>query len=169
MTAKAVPKKSAAENAESAKRGLDAITQLRVEEIAVTLREGTFRHGVTLKGFQAKWGLCYQRVGELSSYAAKKVRAEVTDTDQVAAVGFAAIKRIADEAMTGTDEKGNDCGHRKLALAAYDTWITKSGAAAPTKAVVGVTSDLALLSDEQLEARKAEVLARLAGKGGAGE
>ncbi len=160
MPAKAVPKK----NASTKPNGLHALTESRVEEIAATVRDGSFRHGVTLAGFEAKWKLCTQRIHELSSLAMKKVRAEVTDPEHVAATGFAAIKRIADEAMLDADKDGNNAGHRALALRAYDTWLTKSGVAAPSKAAVHVTGDYSQLTDEQLEARKLEVIARLVGK-----
>jgi hypothetical protein len=152
---KAAPEKASDKPAERTPK-LHQATADRVEAIAQTMRDGTFRHGVTLPAFRAKWGLCQQRVGELSTLAAKKVRAE-HDPDIVAAKGFSALERIADNAMADDDIES-----RKLALKAYDTWLVRSGAAAPTKATVAVTGDLSQLTDEQLEARKSEVLARLA-------
>ncbi len=105
------------------------------------------------------------RVHEISSAASKRVRAEVTDPDRVSAKGFAMLERIADEAMVDADEKGNNAGHRAIAIRAIDTWLTKSGVAAPTKQLVGVTGDLSLLSEEQLEMRQREIIARLTAKG----
>lgn len=97
--------------------------------------------------------------------ASKRVRAEVTDPERVAAKGFAMLERIAEEAVVGCDPKtGNNAAHLAVAIKAVDTWITKSGVAAPTKAVVGVTGDLSALTDEQLEERKRAVLARLGAK-----
>lgn len=100
-----------------------------------------------------------------SAIASKKVRAEVTDPDRVAAKGFAALESIADEARHGADDKGNTAAHLAVAVRAYDTWLTKSGVAAPSKAQVTVSGDLSALTDEQLEAREAEVLARIAARG----
>lgn len=135
---------------------------MRVEEIAQTLRACTFRNGVTLKDFAAKWGLSIQRVHELSGLASKKVRAEVTDPDRVAAKGFAGMEKIADDSMAAAeDDVENAATHRATALRAFDTWLTKSGVAAPTQSKVTVTG-LESLTDEQLEARKRELLARLA-------
>lgn len=144
--------------------GPDALSQARAEEIAVTLRDGTFRNGVTLRAFAAKWNLTEHRVYELSGLASKKVRAEVTDPDRVAAKGFAMLESIADEARHGADAKGNTAGHLAVAVKAVDTWLTKSGIAAPTKSAVHVTGDLSQLTDEQLEAREREVLARIAAR-----
>ncbi len=139
-------------------------TEVRVEEIAQTLRDGSYRHGVTLKAFAAKWGFTDHRVHELSGLAAKKVRAEVTDPDRVAAVGFARIAQIAEDAMVDADKDGNNAAHRKLALAATAEHLKLSGIAAPTKTQVAVSGDLSTLSDEQLEAREREVLARIAAR-----
>lgn len=135
--------------------GPDAASELRIEEIAQTLRDGTFRNGTTLQAFADRWGVTLHRVHELSGAASKKVRAEITDPDRVAAKGYAYLERIADDAMDG------DAMDRKLALAAVDTWLTKSGVAAPAKSAVHVTGDLTTLTDEQLDARKKDLIARL--------
>lgn len=141
-----------------------ALTESRVEEIAATLRDCSFRNGVTLPAFAAKWGLGMDRMHELSAIASRRVRAEVTDPDRVASKGFAMLEKIADDAIAHAEvDEENAAGHRAVAIKAVDTWITKSGVAAPTKAVVGVTGDLSALTDEQLEERKAAVLARLNG------
>ncbi len=143
-------------------------TELRVEEIAATLRDGSFRHGVTLAAFAAKWGVEVQRVHEISGLAAKKVRAEVTDPDLVASKGFSRLEQIAVDAMRDADQHGNNAQHRKLALAATAEHMKLSGVAAPTKALVSVSGDLSALTDEQLEAREAEVLARIAARAAKG-
>jgi len=143
-------------------QGPDESSELRAEEIAATLRDGTYRHGATLKGFQAKWGLSEQRVHELSAMASKKVRAELTDPDRARAKGFARLEKIAEEAMLDADEKGNNAGHRKVAIAATEAFFKLSGLTAPT--TVNVTG-LESLTDEQLEARERELLARIAARG----
>lgn len=141
--------------------GPTALTETRVEELAETLRNGTFRHGVTLKEFGAKWGLCIQRMGELSGLAAKKVRAESMGADHVAAKGFAMLERIASEAVAGCDPKtGNTAGHLAVAVRAVDTWLTKSGVAAPTQAKVSIESQIASLTDDQLAALEAHERAK---------
>ncbi len=101
---------------------------------------------------------------ELSGLAAKKVRAEVTDPEGVAARGFARIQKIADDAMLDADEKGNNAAHRKLALAATAEHLKLSGVAAPTKTQVAVSGDLSALTDEQLEALREKHLALAGGK-----
>lgn len=153
------------------REGAMAITESRIEAIAATLRDGSFRNGVTLPGFAKAWSLSAHRVAELSAEASKRVRAEVAgDHDRIAAKGFAMLERIADEAIVGCDDKGNNAGHLAVAIKAVDTWITKSGVAAPAKSLVAVGS-LDALTDEQLAAKKSELLARLSGKapGGTGE
>jgi hypothetical protein len=142
--------------------GPQPATEARAEEIAETIRDGSFRHGVTLKAFAEKWGLAYQRVAELSGLAAKKVRAELTDPETATARGFARLEKIAEEAMLDADEKGNNAQHRKVAIAATETFFKLSGLTAPTK--VNVTG-LESLTDEQLEARERELLARIQARG----
>ena len=146
--------------------GLRDITEARVEEIAATIRDGTFRHGVTLPGFRAKWQLCEQRVGELSSLANRKIAAEQEeDHARIRAKSFAALERIAERAEAGCDPKtGNDAGHLAVAIKAVDTLLVRSGAAVTQTQKVHVTGDLSALTDEQLEARKRELVARLKGE-----
>ncbi len=145
-------------------KGLPGNTETRIEEVASTIRDGSYRNGVTMVAFAAKWGVEIQRAHEISAIASKRVAAEVTDPDRVRAKGFAYLESIADEARHGADAKGNNAGHLAVAVKAIDTWLTKSGVAAPTKAVVSVSGDLSALTDEQLETREAEVLARIAAR-----
>lgn len=145
------------------KPGTTEATELRVEEIAQTLRDGTYRHGVTLKAFAAKWGFTAHRVAELSGMAGRKVRAEVTDPEHLAAKGYSRLERIADEAMVDADKDGNNAGHRRLAMQATAELLKLSGVAAPQASKVTVSSDLSALTDEQLEERARALLARLAG------
>ena len=140
--------------------------EMRVEKIAATLRDCTFRNGVTLQAFAAEWGESMDVVHAISAIASKRVRAEVTDPDRVASKGFAMLERIADEAMIDADEKGNNAAHRGIAIRAVDTWMKNSGVVAPTKSVTGVViGDLSALTDEQLDARAAELVAKLAKAG----
>ena len=118
---------------------------------------------MTLQAFAAKWGISLHRVHELSAIASKKVRDELTDPERATAKGFARLEKIADEAMAEADKDGNNAGHRKVAIAATETFFKLSGLGAATK--VNVTGDLSALSDEQLEAREREVLARIAARG----
>ncbi len=142
-----------------------AQAEVHVEEIAATLRNGSFRNGVTLQAFAAKWQVSLHRVYELSAIASKRVRAEVTDPERVAAKGFAMLESIADEARHACDPKtGNNAGHLAVAVKAVDTWLVRSGVAAPSKAQVSVSGDLSALTDEQLEAREKDVLARIAAR-----
>lgn len=142
-----------------------AKTEIRIEEIAATLRDGSYRNGSTLRDFAAKWGLTLDVVHTLSAQASKRVRAEVTDPDRVAAKGFAMLESIADEARHGADDKGNNAGHLAIAVKATAEWMKLSGVAAPTMSKVSVSGDLSALTDEQLEAREKEVLARIAARG----
>ena len=138
---------------------------MRVEQVAKTLRDCSFRNGETLQNFAKEWGVSIHRVHEISALASKRVRAEVTDPDRVAAKGFAMLEKIAEDAMIDADEKGNNAAHRAIAIRAVDTWMKNSGVIAPTKAVTGVViGDLSALTDEQLEARAAELVAKLAAK-----
>ena len=152
-------------NKPGSKPGLQEHTEERVEEIAAALRDGTFRHGVTLKAFAAKWGIGYQRVGELSSLANRKIAAEqAEDHACIRAKSFAALERIAERAEHGCDPKtGNDAGHLAVAIKAVDTWLVRSGAAIVQTQKLQVTG-LEQLTDEQLAERKREMLARLKGE-----
>lgn len=142
---------------------LNGTTDARVEEMAQTLRDGSFRPGVTIRAFAAKWGMSEDRAQDISALASKKVRGEYTEPDRVAAKGFAYLERIADEAVVGCDDKGNNAKHLAVAIKAVDTWLVRSGVAAPTKTLVGV-ADLTQLTDEQLEAKKRELVARMTAK-----
>ena len=144
--------------------GLHEATESRIEEIAATLRDGTFRHGVTLKAFAAKWGVQYQRVGELSSLANRKIAAEqAEDHARIRAKSFAVLERVIGRAEAGCDPKtGNDAGHLAVAIKAVDTLLVRSGAAVVQTQKVHVTGDLSALTDEQLQERKRELMARMA-------
>jgi len=145
--------------------GPHAQTEERTEAIAATIRDGSFKHGVTLRAFREKWDLSEHRVAELSTLAQKKIAAELAaDHDRIRAKGFAMLERIADEAEHSADAKGNTAGHLAVAIRAVDTWLTKSGAAAPAASTVKVESDLSGLSDEQLEAIRVILAAGKAGE-----
>lgn len=141
------------------------LTEARVEEIAATFRDGSFRHGVTLKAFREKWQVSEHRVAELSTLAQKKLGTELeADRERIRAKSFAALERIAARAESGSDPKtGNDAGHLAVAIKAVDTLLVRSGAAVVQTQKVHVTGDLSGLTDEQLAARKAELLERLKG------
>lgn len=145
------------------KPGPRELTEARVEEIAATFRDGSFRHGVTLKSFRVKWELSEHRVAELSTLAQKKIAAEqAEDHARIRAKAFAALERIAARAEAGCDPKtGNDAGHLAVAIKAVDTLLVRSGAAVVQTQKVQLSGDLSALTEEQLDARMAEIVAKL--------
>lgn len=149
------------------KPGIRDVTEGRVEEIAATFRDGTFRHGVTLKAFRHKWELSEGRVAELSTLAQKKIAAEqAEDHARIRAKSFAVLERVIERAEAGCDPKtGNDAGHLAVAIKAVDTLLVRSGAAVVQTQKVHVTGDLSALTDEQLQERKRELMARMAAEG----
>ena len=128
----------------------------RVNHIADMMRDLTFRTGRTGRALAALWGEPQWHVDVLTSEASRRVRAEFTDHDAVLSKVGVALDRVISEAMVGVGDAG-PC-HRDVIQAAK-LYAEVSGASAPQK--LEVSGDLTGLTDEQVAARKAAILARL--------
>ncbi len=121
----------------------------RIGHLATLFRRGAYVPGDTVRELAAEWELGEASVQDMVSQAARIVRLEIADPDRITIKSLSAIERIADEAMIGEDDDGQNLAYRKLALSAYGELMVKSGAAAPTRSIVA-SVDLTTLTDEQL-------------------
>lgn len=128
--------------------------ETRVEYVADLMRTLKFRTGVTGKALAKEWDLPLSYVGQVTVEASRRVRAELTDPDRVLSKVSVALDHVIDDAL--------DSGDRHAIIKAVQVWAQVTGAGAATK--VQVTNDLTALTPEQLQARKAEILARMTGK-----
>jgi len=118
------------------------------------MRELKFRTGVTGKALAVEWDLPMGVVSQITTEASRRVRAELGDHDRVLSKVSVALDRVIDEAI--------DKGDRHAVIKAVQVWAQVTGAGAAQK--VQLQQDLTALSPEQLQARKAEIIARLTGK-----
>jgi hypothetical protein len=120
------------------------------------MRDMTFRTGRTGRALAHLWGEPQWVVDSLTSEASRRVRIEFTDHDAVLSKVGVALDRVISEAMVGVGDAG-PC-HRDVIQAAR-LYAEVSGASAPQR--LEVSGDLTGLTDEQVAARKAAILARL--------
>lgn len=128
--------------------------ETRVEYVADMMRELTYRTGVTNKALAKEWDLPTGYVAQITTEASRRVRSELTDHDRVLSKVSVSLDRVIDDAISS--------GDRHAIIKACQVWAQVTGAGAATK--VQVQSDLTSMSPEQLQARKAEIIARLTGK-----
>lgn len=128
--------------------------ETRVEYVADMMRELTFRSGVTAKALCREWGLPRNYVAALTTEASRRVRAEVVHDDTVISTISLSLERVLHEALNS--------GDRHAVVKACQVWAQVTGAGAAAK--VTVQTELTSLTPEQLQARKAEIIARLTGK-----
>lgn len=129
--------------------------ETRVEYVAEMMRELTYRTGVTNKALAREWDLPTGYVAQITTEASRRVRKELADDhDRVLSKVCVSLDRVIDDALTS--------GDRHAIIKACQVWAQVTGAGAATK--VQVQNDLTAMSHEQLQARKAEIIARLTGK-----
>ncbi len=128
--------------------------EARVEYVADMMRELTYRTGVTNKALAREWDLPTGYVAQITTEASRRVRSELTDHDRVLSKVSVSLDRVIDDAISS--------GDRHAIIKACQVWAQVTGAGAATK--VQVQSDLTSMSPEQLQARKAEIIARLTGR-----
>lgn len=104
----------------------------------------------------ALWGVTPEWVTDLASIARKRRLAEVTDHENIKAMGGDALERIISDAMESDDPRD-----RANAIKAVDVWTNVMGASAPQKIDANITT----VDDDGL-ARK---LAGLVAAGAKGE
>lgn len=124
----------------------------RVQLIMRLIRRMKWRVGYTDRNIAAHWGVSVATIRSYSSEAFRRVKAEVTDPDATAATVCVALEKVVREGS----QKGL-AGHRSV-IEASKTWANIAGATAPTRIEIGA---LANMTDEQLQRRKAEIVARL--------
>lgn len=124
----------------------------RVQLIMRLIRRMKWRVGYTDRNIAAHWGLSVETIRGYSSEAFRRVKAEVTDPDATAATVCVALEQVVREGA----RKGL-AGHRSV-IEASKTWANIAGATAPTRIEIGA---LANMSEEQLQRRKEEIIARL--------
>jgi len=128
--------------------------ETRVEFVADLMRELKYRSGVTNKSLAAVWDQPSGYVAQVTTEASRRVRGELTDHDRVLSKVSASLDHVLDTAI--------ESGDRHAIIKACQVWAQVTGAGAATK--VQVQNDLTAMTPEQLQARKAEIIARLTGK-----
>jgi hypothetical protein len=118
------------------------------------MRELKYRTGVTNKGLVIAWNETTGYVAQVTTEASRRVRAEVVVDDHIVSTISMNLERLIADAV--------DKGDRHAIIKACQVWAQVTGAGAATK--VQVQNDLTAMSPEQLQARKAEIIARLTGK-----
>lgn len=126
----------------------------RVDYVADLMRELKYRSGVTNKDLAAVWDVPTGYVAQVTTEASRRVRSEVVNEDHVVSTISMNLERLIASAV--------ESGDRHAIIKACQVWAQVTGAGAATK--VQVQSDLTSMSPEQLQARKAEIIARLTGK-----
>jgi hypothetical protein len=144
------PRKSTPEQLELRKK----LHETRVEFVADMMRDLTYRTGVTNKALAREWDLPTGYVAQITTEASRRVRGELTDHDRVLSKVSVSLDRVIDDAISS--------GDRHAIIKACQVWAQVTGAGAATK--VQVQTDLTSMTPEQLQARKAEIIARLTGK-----
>lgn len=128
--------------------------ETRVEYVADMMRELRYRTGVTNKSLAREWDLPSGYVAQVTTEASRRVRAEVVQDDNVLSTISLSLDRVLHEAL--------DSGDRHAVIKACQVWAQVTGAGAATK--VQVQTELTSMTPEQLQSRKAEIIARLTGK-----
>lgn len=138
-------------------------TAERVEVIAGMMRRVKWVRGRSAGELAKKWGLSEKHVRELSAEASRVVRAELStaEREDAATLSLLALeKMVADslDAAEQCEESGHAVPHRRVAIEALRDLRALTGANAPARAEVNVTSDM---PTEKLEAMLAEAVAVL--------
>lgn len=102
-------------------------TEERVEFIAAMMRELTFVRGETHKVLAERWGLAPNSVRKLTAEASRRVKAEITDRDEVTVDVCGTLALIMREGRQG------DHNDVRNAIQAAKTWAEISGITAPQK------------------------------------
>lgn len=106
-------------------RASDSIVEDRIEHIEGLMRRAAWDRGRTSRALAHEWGCSLASVNDYASRAGRRVRDEVTDTDEVTLTVSAALSTIVREALAE--------GDRTSVIKAADTWTRIVGARAPEK------------------------------------
>lgn len=133
-------------------RGTRRAVEGRIAHIADMMRNVTWIRGVSGPELARQWGLCAQRVEELSAEASKRVRAEVLDPESIRMDVSAALKKVIRDSMAD--------GDRRHLIQATKVLSWAMGTAAPMRVQL-TEMPLERLSDSEREALVKEALATL--------
>ena len=84
----------------------ETLTETRVAEVVELMLRGKFRRGSTVRGLAQKWGVGEQRAREITALASKRVRASLTDPDELAAEVVPAMLSALHSAVKEGDARG---------------------------------------------------------------
>lgn len=129
----------------------EALTEARVVEVVELMLAGGFRRGSTVRELAQRWGVGEQRAREITALASKRVRAQLTDPDELAAEVVPALLAALHVAVEGGDARGAAAlGAQLLEVGGLKT--KRHEVSGPGGGSVAVQFDLSTLTDEELEA-----------------
>ncbi len=124
----------------------EAAVEARIAHIQELMRSLKFVRGETTRQLAKEWGLCLQRVQEISAIASKRALAEVRDPARVTVTVSEMIERTMFAAHDDAErlaEAGLDPSKaRKVVIDAGKTWAMVTGAMAPKKLSVEVNEGM---------------------------
>lgn len=127
--------------------------EARVEYVANLMRSLDYRPAHRDR-LATEWNLPEAVVSAITKEASVRVRAEFADDDRTMAKVTTYLNKAIDDAAVS--------GDLNAVIKACDVLARVTGAGAPNRSRVEIAGELAALSPEQLAARKAEIVARLA-------
>lgn len=84
----------------------ETLTETRVAEVVEMMLRGKFRRGSTARKMALRWGVSEQRAREITALASKRVRASLTDPDELAAEVVPAMLSAMHSAVKEGDARG---------------------------------------------------------------
>lgn len=129
----------------------EALTEARVVEVVELMLEGSFRRGSTVRELAQRWGVGEHRAREITALASKRVRAQLTDPDELAAEVVPALLKALHSATEEGDARGVAAIGAQL-LEVGGLKAKKLQVSGPNGGAIPVDLDLSSLTDEELEA-----------------
>ncbi len=128
----------------------EAITEARVTEVVELMLAGAFRRGSTVRELAQRWGVGEHRAREITALASKRVRAQLTDPDALAAEVVPALLEALRAAVEGGDARGAAALGAQL-LEVGGLKVKRHEVTGKDGGAVAVQLDLSALTDEELE------------------
>lgn len=129
----------------------EALTEARVVEVVELMMAGTFRRGSTVRELAQRWGVGEHRAREITALASRRVRAQLTDPDELAAEVVPALLEALHAAVAKEDARGVAAlGAQLLEVGGLKTKRTELSG--PGGGAIPIDIDLSTLTDEELEA-----------------
>jgi hypothetical protein len=130
----------------------DDAFEARVEYVAELLRDLRFTAGRTTRALATEWNVSLSHAQKITAEAGRRVREELTDIDTVLCKTTQALNNAIGAAIA--------TGDYRSVINASKVYADIAGASAPSK--VTVEGELKNMSEDEIKARKAEIMARLA-------